>query len=207
MRPVTTRAAFEAALHARLRDAFADDPRVRVLRSEVRVLDEDGAPAGWLSLRYLARARGYVLDASADEPPALRALREEVSPPYSSRLLTDNAMTLTSSGERWRTFAPTAGGAVALPQDEAGVAATCDHVVQRLADVFVPRVRAVVDLRPEVTAHVAEHPGDYGWPVLTAVAAMRRHGLTQRDVDAERLLGRHVSRHRAFDAQLLASLG
>ena len=43
-------------------------------------------------------------------------------------------------------------------------------------------------------------------PVLTAVAAMREHGMTRAEVDAERLLGRNVSRNRAFDTALLATV-
>lgn len=203
----TVRKAFEVALQERLREAFVDQPRVSVVRNEVRVRAEAGrAVVGRLALDHVTAARGYVLIGWADEPAELRALRDEVQPPYGSRLLTEAAMAFTTSGERSREFAPTAGGAVLAPTTEPEVEPTCDMVVERITGIFLPRVLDLADLRPGVVDGVAANPDHYAWPVLTAVAAMRKHGLSRADVDAERLLGRKVSGNRAFDARLLDSL-
>ncbi len=204
--PSEWRATFERTLQERLRVSLAGQPRLVVRRNEVRVLASSSTDvAGTLALDHLTKSQSYALVAYAAEPAALRDLRHAASPPYASRLLTEYAMAFTSSGERSRTFAPTAGGAVGVPRDAVGVTSTCDWIAERLIDIFIPRVLDLVDLRPGVVANVAENPDDYAWPVLTAVAAMRKHGMTRAEVDLGRLLGRKVSRNRAFDAALLAS--
>lgn len=198
------REVYEQALAAALADAFAAEPRLTVRPLSVAVRPTSGRRAvASLDLRYIQAARGHVLEVAADEPAALRELREQVAPPYGSNLLSDAAMAFTSSGERDRVFAPTAGGAVVVPQGEREVAATCAWVVGRLTEVFVPRVLDLVDLRPGVVDGVLRNPDHYAYPVLTVVAAMRLHGIGRDEVDTERLLGRRVSRNRAFDAHLL----
>lgn len=202
------RTRFEKVLQERLTAALAAEPRLTVTRNKVRVRAASGTGVvGTLSLRYVTNARGYTLLGFAPEPAELRELREEQPPPYGSRLLTDYAFAFTTSGERWRTFAPTAGGAVRAPQTEAEIEPTCEWITERLTGIFVPRLLNLVDLRPGVVGDVLENPGYYAWPAHTVVAALRKNGLTRADVDADRLLGRHVSRNRTFDTALLDALG
>ncbi|NLE98275.1 MAG: hypothetical protein GX596_09875 [Propionibacterium sp.] len=194
----------EKYLQERLTATFASEPRVKVLRREIRVQTADGrGVAGTVFLNHVASGRCFTISASAAEPPTLRALRERLDPPYRSGLLTDTAMSCDSVNERRRGH----GADVPVPTRESDIEGAVVRLADAIVDVFVPRVLDVADLRPGVIPAALEQPTNYAWPVLTVLAAMQVNSIPRSDVDAERLLGKKVSRNRAFDAAALEQLG
>ena len=191
----------EKTLQERLSTLFASEPRVRVLRREVKVRTADGRDvAGSVGLQHIANARAFTLNAWAVEPPALRELRERLAPPYGSQLLTDVAMSCASVNERVLGH----GDDVPVPSRESDVEAAVERLTAAIVDVYLPRILDVADLRPGVIDGVLARPTDYAWPVLTVLAAMTVNGIDRSEVDTERLLSRKISRNKAFDSAALA---
>ncbi|MBN3842251.1 hypothetical protein [Burkholderia sp. Ac-20349] len=191
---------FEKRLQETLSENICESG-VKVLRGEVLIGQEEGR-SGRIGFRFLKSANGYILSASADSRE-LQDFYKNSNPPYKPKIPTGLVLAMNTSMETVKSFSPNAGGAVDFPRNEMEVESTCRWICEKVANVYLPRVIDVVEVKPGLIRDVMENPGYYSYPFLTIVFAAKKNDIAMGELDVDFILGRKISSNKSFDGEVM----
>ncbi|KER72786.1 hypothetical protein HR51_09300 [Burkholderia cepacia] len=83
------------------------------------------------------------------------------------------------------------------------VESTCRWICEKVANVYLPRVIDVVEVKPGLIRDVMENPGYYSYPFLTIVFAAKKNDIAVGELDVDFILGRKISSNKSFDGDVL----
>ncbi|MDN7876833.1 hypothetical protein [Burkholderia aenigmatica] len=191
---------FEKRLQETLSENIGESG-VKVLRGEVLIGQEEGR-SGHIGFRFLKSANGYILSASADSRE-LQDFYKNSNPPYKPKIPTGLVLAMNTSMETVKSFSPNTGGAVDFPRNEMEVESTCRWICEKVANVYLPRVIDVVEVKPGLIRDVMENPGYYSYPFLTIVFAAKKNDIAMGELDVDFILGRKISSNKSFDGDVM----
>lgn len=190
---------FEKKLKAYLADRFAEQKDIKVLKNEILIEAENGQ--GIIRFRYLRNLQGYNLSESVSMP-AIQDFFEKTSPPYKSNFGTDFVLVMNTSMEsKYRQFSPT--GAVSLPIDEEEQEKVCDYLYQKVKNIYLPRVRNLLQENEQVIEDVLRFPNYYKYPFLTILYIIEKNELKLEKNDWDTILSKRIMGNKKFDQLLL----
>ncbi|WP_143331077.1 hypothetical protein [Burkholderia aenigmatica] len=194
---------FEKRLQETLSENIGESG-VKVLRGEV-LIGQEGEGSGRIGFRFLKNANGYILSASADSRE-LQDFYKNSNPPYKPKIPTGLVLAMNTSMETVKSFSPNTGGAVDFPRNEMEVESTCRWICEKVANVYLPRVVDVVEVKPGLIRDVMENPGYYSYPFLTIVFAAKKNDIGVGELDVDFILGGKISSNKSFDGDVLSRI-
>ncbi|MBF1214218.1 MAG: hypothetical protein HXM17_04880 [Fusobacterium periodonticum] len=190
---------FEKKLKAYLADRFAEQKDIKVLKNEILIEAENGQ--GRIRFRYLRNLQGYSLSESVSMP-AIQDFFEKTSPPYKPHFGTDFVLVMNTSMEsKYKQFSPT--GTVSLPRDEEELDEVCDYFYQKIKDIYLPRIRNLLQENKQVIEDVLRFPNYYKYPFLTILYIIEKNELKLERKEWDAILSRRIMGNKKFDQLLL----
>ena len=190
---------FEKKLKAYLADRFAEQKDIKVLKNEILIEAENGQ--GRIRFRYLRNLQGYSLSESVSMP-AIQDFFEKTSPPYKLHFGTGFVLVMNPSMEsKYKQFSPT--GTVSLPRDEEELDEVCDYFYQKIKDIYLPRIRNLLQENKQVIEDVLRFPNYYKYPFLTILYIIEKNELKLERKEWDAILSRRIMGNKKFDQLLL----
>ena len=200
------RSNFEKKLQAFLKDGLSGYPAIKVTKNKVTLTQKESGAVASLHFEYLANSRAYET-LMLVEHPTLQAELERINPPYPSNLPNPKLVySMSTVSEK--------DACPLLPVTEQGIEHTCQLMLARLQDSYLPTLFNLLNISPELVADVISRPKYYSYPVPLIFFALKHNGVkpdeaTVAQILSEQTLGytNHQELKESFNKQLLTALG
>ncbi|MGC5704390.1 hypothetical protein J4P02_29725 [Pseudomonas sp. NFXW11] len=199
------RSNFEKQLQAFLKDGLSGRPGIKVTKNKVTISQKESGAVATLNFAYLSNSRAYETIILV-EAPSLQAELERIKPPYPSNLPNPKFVySMSTVSEQ--------DACPLLPVTEQGIATTCQLILKRIVDVYLPLINKLLSLHPGLVEDVLSRPQYYCYPVPLIFLALNHSGARPDQATLARILSEqtlgytnHLELKTSFNQQLLATL-
>lgn len=176
---------------------------VKVLKNKLVINGGGNEASGYIGFDYLNNAHGYVLYAGVDSPELLEVFKS-INPPYRSNKPEGIVYSMNTSMEiGFKSFSPNIGGTVDLPRNENEIEKTCEWIYTKVKDIYLPRIKSLIEIGPKVIDDVIENPSYYAYPFLTILHVIKKNNISVDKLNMESILSKKIIGSKSFDKILL----
>ncbi|SFQ22070.1 hypothetical protein SAMN03159489_02826 [Pseudomonas sp. NFPP07] len=159
------RSNFEKRVQAFLTSELSGYSDIRVAKNKITIKQKKSGATATLHLEYLTNSRAYEIIVFV-EHPALQSEIALIEPPYSSNLPGAKFVySMSTVSER--------DACPLLPVTEKGIEDTCQVILSRIKNVYIPVVFNLFDVKLELIDDIISRPKYYSYPFLLILIAMK----------------------------------
>lgn len=194
---------FESVLLSVLRDRFSEKSSVTV-RKNLSISIKTLSGKAELNLVYVKWAHGYYLVGFADHG-GLREFIAKCMIPYKPRSLSGHQYCFSTLSEKGKIFANSSNGHFEIPSRSEWVGDACDEIANKIAGIYFPRLENMLNLDLNVIDIARSEPGDFSYPLVTALYVAKSNDLSASEFDVEKFVKAKASGDVEYDKNLVES--
>ncbi|KAF1039473.1 MAG: hypothetical protein GAK33_01312 [Burkholderia lata] len=192
---------FEEILLGVLRDRLSERSGITV-RKNLSISIKASSGKAELNLVYVKWAHGYYLVGFADHAELGKFITECVIP-YKPRSLSNHQYCFSTLSEKGKVFANSSNGHFEIPSRNEWVGGACDEIANKIMENYLPRLESLLRLDLNIAELARSEPGDFSYPLITALYVAKVHGLSVSDFDMEKFVKAKASGDVKYDKNLV----
>ncbi|MCA8272689.1 hypothetical protein LGN17_09200 [Burkholderia sp. AU30280] len=192
---------FENVLLGVLRDRFSEKSGVTV-RKNLSISIKTPSGKAELNLVYVKWAHGYYLVGFADHV-GLGEFIAECMIPYKPRSLSNHQYCFSTLSEKNKFFANSSNGHFGIPSRDEWVGGACDEIANKITGTYFPRLESMLSLDLKIIEIACSEPGDFSYPLVTALYVAKANGLSVSEFDVEKFVKAKASGDVKYDRNIV----
>ncbi|WP_155632748.1 hypothetical protein [Burkholderia cepacia] len=194
---------FESVLLSVLRDRFSEKSSVTV-RKNLSISIKTLSGKAELNLVYVKWAHGYYMVGFAYHG-GLREFIAKCMIPYKPRSLSGHQYCFSTLSEKGKIFANSSNGHFEIPSRSEWVGGACGEIANKIAGIYFPRLENMLNLDLNVIDIARSEPGDFSYPLITALYVAKSNDLSASEFDVEKFVKAKASGDVEYDKNLVES--
>ncbi|MEP6931971.1 MAG: hypothetical protein ABI850_18250 [Flavobacterium sp.] len=171
---------FEKELQIYLKRELSDMPELKVTKNKISITHKKSGASAKIIFGYLANSNTYEIMIFI-EHPELQQKISHITPPYPSNLLNPNFIySMSTVSEK--------DACPLLPVTEKGVTNTCQLILSRIKNNYIPIIFNLFKITPELIDDVINRPKYYSYPFLLIFISMKNNCMTPDKVTIIKIL-------------------
>lgn len=197
------RKAYEELLKNEMQNAFKSYKNFRISKNKLTIKSDTeknfNLSESWLSFEFAHQGWNMSLGV---EHPAIYHFLQELKTPYLKPI--PWIMYYYSLAVKNNYFVPFENlGSIGLPPNLEEVPDGVNYIIERLKEIFVPKILNFIDVKSALIDDILFRPEDYHYPIPTVVYTLKKNGLPLTEALKNTLLSDKYIKNSEFDKNLL----